>query len=288
MFSILKSWKVALDELALILSANRGITNRLVLFRDYVRFGTKRKIFNALRVNRQKERFFGYTVHFPSYDLFHDLWKEIFLKESYFFLAASSTPRILDLGSNIGMSILFFKYLYPDATITGFEPVAANFRWLKRNIETNELQGVTVINAAVAEKSGKIKMVVSSDERYGGLSSRWQDFSAGQEVGVETVTLSPYLRDEVDCLKIDIEGGEFAVVREIAGRLIKIKNIVMEVHQRESSKNEELGEMLEILNRANFRYAVFGSAPNQHRFMKDPRASYNLVLAAVRTDGKSV
>ena len=48
-------------------------------------------------------------------------YKEIFVDKIYAFKWENKSPNILDLGSNIGLCILFFKSLYPDANITGFE-----------------------------------------------------------------------------------------------------------------------------------------------------------------------
>ena len=63
-------------------------------------------------------------------------------------------PHIVDCGSNIGMAVLFFKALYPRASITAFEPENATFQQLRVSVERNMLSEVTLINAAVGEKTG--------------------------------------------------------------------------------------------------------------------------------------
>src|SRR5262245_6977657 len=50
------------------------------------------------------------------------MFEEIFAKASYSFHSDTDRPLIFDCGSNIGMSVLFFKKLYPTARITAFEP----------------------------------------------------------------------------------------------------------------------------------------------------------------------
>jgi hypothetical protein len=49
-------------------------------------------------------------------------YQEIFEEECYSFNASSSYPFIIDCGSNIGLSIIYFKRQYPNARIIGFEP----------------------------------------------------------------------------------------------------------------------------------------------------------------------
>jgi FkbM family methyltransferase len=43
-------------------------------------------------------------------------------------------PVIIDCGGNIGLSVLYFKYLFPNSVITVFEPSPPVFEILKENI----------------------------------------------------------------------------------------------------------------------------------------------------------
>jgi predicted RNA methylase len=65
------------------------------------------------------------------------------------FESKNSQPVIVDVGSNIGLAILFFKRLYPASTVIGFEPDPGAFEVLKRNIADDRLRGVQVLNEAV-------------------------------------------------------------------------------------------------------------------------------------------
>src|SRR5690348_13832955 len=53
----------------------------------------------------------GFRATFPGYGFFLSLWREMYLEMPYYFRSASDVPVILDAGSNIGMSVLFFKQL---------------------------------------------------------------------------------------------------------------------------------------------------------------------------------
>src|SRR5690606_23212402 len=52
------------------------------------------------------------------------LWTyaEIYERRLYEFRSTNPAPRIIDGGANIGLSVLFFKSLFPMARITCFEP----------------------------------------------------------------------------------------------------------------------------------------------------------------------
>jgi FkbM family methyltransferase len=75
----------------------------------------------------------------------------IFFEETYFFRAASPEPVILDCGSNIGMSVLYFKMLYPAARIIA----PAAFAKLRDNVARNSLTGVTLHNCALSDEEGE-------------------------------------------------------------------------------------------------------------------------------------
>src|SRR5450432_762248 len=60
---------------------------------------------------------------------------ELFVKEFYKFRPATDRPRIIDCGSYIGTSILYFKTNYPNAVVTGFEPDETNYSILKSNLD---------------------------------------------------------------------------------------------------------------------------------------------------------
>jgi len=68
------------------------------------------------------------------YELLHT-YRDLFVEEMYRFDAGRSNPVVLDCGSNIGLSVLYFKSIYPDATIYAFEPDNSNFEILEKILQ---------------------------------------------------------------------------------------------------------------------------------------------------------
>ena len=64
----------------------------------------------------------GFRMRYLEAEWMRYLYREVFAEREYWFATDNPRPLILDCGSNIGMAILFFKSLYPDAEITAFEP----------------------------------------------------------------------------------------------------------------------------------------------------------------------
>lgn len=180
------------------------------------------------------------------------LLHEIFVNAGYFFSAATPSPRIIDCGANIGMATLFFKALYPGASITAVEAAPATFERLKQNVTSNHLLDVTLINAAIAEREGSIAMQNQNSEPGSLIASTGEAIGAMRSV--PAITLSSLLERPADFVKLDIEGGEYAVVRELvaSGRVRHVAQIVLEFHDADV-RAAELRAMIDALAAAGMQ-----------------------------------
>jgi FkbM family methyltransferase len=185
------------------------------------------------------------------------LYGEIFTDPSYYFETGKSSPFIIDCGSNIGMSILFFKALYPDSTIIGFEPAADSFAFLRRNIEANKLNGVQVYPFALGEVAAKVTLF--RQEQPGSLIASTQEPRASKyRDSVEQVRLSEFIDREVDFLKLDVEGAESGVIADLqaSGRIRNIAKMAIEYHHHLEEKKDCFSVFLDHIERAGFGYQL--------------------------------
>ena len=181
---------------------------------------------------------------------FASMYEEIFTNKIYEIKTEIEKPLIIDCGSNIGLSILFFKQNLPNAKVIGFEPDPRIFNILKGNIESAKLSDIQLINKALSDKEGKIDFY--SEGADGGRIAQEND---NKIISVDTIRLRPYLDKEIDLLKIDIEGAETAVLKDCADLLKNVKNIFIEYHSIKD-KDQTLDEILKILRDNNFRYYI--------------------------------
>ena len=175
-------------------------------------------------------------------------YDEIFGRGIYDFQTNIVAPFIIDLGANIGLATIRFKTRFPDATVISFEPdpsIAAVFR---RNVSFRKLSGVTLVEAAVAGMSGVRGF--ASDGADGGHLQEMDGISRLEQV--RAMTLSSYLTQSVDLLKIDIEGAEVEVLEECQGLLDKVDRVFVEVHSLKA-KPQQLHRILSILASRGFR-----------------------------------
>jgi FkbM family methyltransferase len=174
-------------------------------------------------------------------------YKDIFGQRIYHFDSEMPSPRVIDGGGYIGMSLLYFKSVYPSARVTTFEPDPQIFNVLERNVRDNNLSDVELVKAGLTAAAGTASF--SSDGADGG-----QITDVGSET-VETVPLSQWLEEPVDFLKLNIEGFELDVLREAEDRLHNVRETVIEYHGWPSGE-QRLGPLLDLLDRNGFRYLV--------------------------------
>jgi FkbM family methyltransferase len=200
----------------------------------------------------------GYRMRYLEAGWMRYLYREVFAEREYWFTTNSTRPVILDCGSNIGMAILFFKALYPDAEITAFEPAPWACSAIEETIRANALTGVTLHNAALAETEGTLDLFHDPEHPGSAVMSVFRERMPGQSVSVPAVRLSRYVTKPVDFLKLDVEGSELAVLRDLAatGALGEIRQMVIEFHHHMSPTVDNLSECLAILEGNGFGYQL--------------------------------
>ena len=176
------------------------------------------------------------------------LLHEIYVNTAYRFSSDNPRPRILDCGANIGMAAAFFKALYPQSRIAAFEPEPTTFARLKQTVERNRFRDVELHNAALSEKAGTITLYKDADTQGSPRASVEASWGGGASVQVPALRLSGFAHEPIDFLKLDIEGAEYGVLRDLVatGTIRNIREAVIEYHQIASERSglEPLGELL--------------------------------------------
>ena len=171
----------------------------------------KLRIQNLPRFTETEIDFLNKKIHIVDIASFNFIRKEIFDQQIYKFKADTEVPYIIDCGANIGLSIIYFKQLYPDAEIVGFEPDDKVFKALQHNMEAFNFSNVELIKKACWNEETTLKFY--SEGADGGRVAK--EFDTDQIIEVETIRLRKFLDRKVDFLKIDIEGAEVQVLADM-------------------------------------------------------------------------
>ncbi|MDB5198339.1 MAG: methyltransferase FkbM family [Chitinophagaceae bacterium] len=212
--------------------------------------------------------------HFHHAKSFYNTYEEIFINNIYKFNPSSNTPYIVDCGANMGLSVLFFAKNYPGATIIAFEPEPPIFEILTKNIETYKLKNVTAIKKAVWNSETTLEFY--TDNGMGGSVENVLTKQTPQLV--ETIRLKSILKDNIDFLKLDIEGAEYIVLNDCKEELKNVKNIFVEYHSY-SKKEQHLEDILGILKAAGFRYHLRQSFSRERPFIDKNNICENMDMA---------
>ncbi len=168
-------------------------------------------------------------------DSHHDLLtvNEVFCRLDY------RSPRdirtAVDIGSNIGVSALYFLTRNPDVRCWCFEPNPRNLARLRSNLagfgDRYSLDGT-----AVADVAGRVKFGVEPTGRYGGI-----DVETGMSIEVDCLAINDVLERvlldtaTIDVVKIDTEGAEARTVRAIRADLMAhVRRVYLETATLES------------------------------------------------------
>lgn len=162
-------------------------------------------------------------------------------KKLYEFLESKNIKvnNMIDLGANQGEICLYFSKQNSKAKILAVEPSSENFKILKSNCELQNFStnNITLIQEAVSDRKGEVEI----SKGCGGENSIIEKINQpnGREI-VKTDTLESlverYNFNEVDFIKIDIEGAEPLLYDSLKNIINKVRAIYLEVGDKMEHK----------------------------------------------------
>ncbi len=169
----------------------------------------------------------------PKIYSYHDMLtvNEVFCREDY--RTRNKCKVIVDIGSNIGISALYFLTRNKDSKCYLFEPVPENVEKLKENLKLFEGR-YCLEQKAVADKGGELSFGIEATGRYGGLNQE-----TGKSIMVQCLNINDVLNEilnkeqSIDMLKFDTEGSEISTIKSINPDFLnRIKHIYFEFHSK--------------------------------------------------------
>jgi FkbM family methyltransferase len=130
----------------------------------------------------------------------------------------------VDVGSNIGYyTLLASKIVGPRGKVVALEASPVIFTRLGRSLEANHCENVRAVNVAVSENPGRVTIYSGPCGNSGATSTLpgWRDGIPEAEVIALPLDqiLTPDERASVRLIKIDVEGAEAPILRQIAGAI---------------------------------------------------------------------
>ena len=134
---------------------------------------------------------------------------------------------IIDAGANIGLAAVYFANVYPKAKIYAIEPEQSNYELLLQNIQ--QYSNIQAFKAALWNNATRLEISNCEAKKW---AFQVKELRNGSIIGVTVDDLLEKSgHDQIDILKIDIEGGEKEIFSFGYDKWLgKVGLIILELH----------------------------------------------------------
>lgn len=168
-----------------------------------------------------------------------NVFSQIFISDEYNPLTRLENVKlIVDCGANVGYASAYFLSKFPETHVIAVEPDRRNYELLKKNLREYGDRVTTLCSAIWSHKVG-LKLCIGQMDDKSEWATTVRECREGEQADLEAIDISTLLSqsnyDEIDILKIDIEGAEKIVFsRNFGSWLNKVRAYAIELHGEES------------------------------------------------------
>jgi FkbM family methyltransferase len=149
---------------------------------------------------------------------------------------------VMDVGANIGDFTVMAASRCSLGRVYAVEPISEYIPVLEINKKLNLLSNVEIIQVALGDHEGEIRLTVA-----GGQSST--HFGSATDTETARLTTLPQLMrdcgiEQIDLLKMDCEGAEWEILPSAREALPRVRQICMEFHPARGWTAEKLAALL--------------------------------------------
>lgn len=160
-----------------------------------------------------------------------------------------SGMTVVDIGANIGYyTLLLAKLVGPMGKVIAFEPAQWAFSKLKRNLELNDFDNITLEKKALSNENrqDQVRHFYCSWPLHTNSEDQIHPIHHGRAMKdiVDFATLDHYVKQKgikkIDLIKLDVDGHEFKVIQGAVKTLRSFKPLI--VMELSSYTLEEVGD----------------------------------------------
>ena len=137
-------------------------------------------------------------------------------RETLYGLVENATT-IIDVGTNIGETLLNFAQINSTGQNIGFEPVPFLFEQASRNIAENRFDNIILENCALSDSDSTLYFNIGNEFNSGGIFLSEEQEQKDDLYAVKAILLDDYVRQNelrnISLIKIDVEGFEMKVLQ---------------------------------------------------------------------------
>jgi len=146
--------------------------------------------------------------------------------------------HVIDIGGNMGIYSYYMSKFCSKIEI--FEPIPSCFKAL--NSWSHKKEGINVHNIGLSNRSGTAELLIPVDqngvEHDSSASLENHDFTNARSESISLHTLDSYVFQNINFIKIDVEGHEFGVLNGSQETINSSKPaMLIEIEQRHNSES---------------------------------------------------
>ncbi len=139
----------------------------------------------------------------------------------------------VDVGMNIGQTLIKIKSIDPDIEYIGFEPNPNCVYYLKKLVQANNYSNTQILPIAISDKTEITELLLNNSSEIDSSASMIKDFRS-RTVGTKTLQIPAFefidieylIPNKIGLLKIDVEGAELEVLNSFIKRVTKDKSLI--------------------------------------------------------------
>lgn len=177
-------------------------------------------------------------------------------------ILGNESQNFLDVGVNIGQTLLKWKSLFPDKNYEGIEPNRNCLEYVRLIIDKNNLNCVKLHPFALSTNADKGNLFLLENDPGDSSATTIGNFRQNEnrvEMPIEFAPLSHLTNTKFDLVKIDVEGGELSVLQALFDYKIDCPIIceILPVYNKDNSdrlkRQEEIQALLQSYNYTIYR-----------------------------------
>jgi FkbM family methyltransferase len=168
----------------------------------------------------------------------------------------------IDVGANVGQTLLKWKSVFPDSVYFGFEPLPRCVQYLKHLAEINHFNKTHIVSKALFDTSEKTMLNLHFDDQTDRSASLMSNqLPVQQSIAIESITFEDFLNqnnvtaNKIKLVKIDVEGAELSILNNIKDFLIKFQPLVIiEILSDPNCESGRLEQISDCINSIPYKW----------------------------------
>lgn len=189
------------------------------------------------------------------------------------FIKNDPNDTFIDVGTNIGQTLIKARSLKPNISYIGFEPNPICYAYLKELIKVNKFHNIRILNCALSFSAQVLKLekILPDDVRASIISHLRPGFSKDEDLVVTIDYDTWFLNEHISFIKIDVEGSEMEVLRGMKQSITKHQPIivceVLDIHHPSVAEYAQARatELTRFLSSLNYGIIRFRTCSTNHK-----------------------